>query len=457
LQKEFEMEQVLNAPQVRSWGTAVRLKKLDPTRWTFFWLTAFYIVYCARPEDYIPGLYYIPLAKITAAFTLMAIISASGRTKRTFRDIPLEGKYLAALIGWYFLSAIFSPIWKGGALSRSMDFSKVLVVYALTFLLITDFGKLRRIIFIQAASVPVICAVSIIKGHSMPRLAGVIGGIYSNPNDLAFAIVLTLPFCLAFLLTAKGAFRKVVWFVSMLIMGLALLMTASRAGILTLAVSGTVALWHFGVKGRRLYLIVATFLIGILLLAVAGGPLMDRIAAINGNVSTKEEQLAYSSYEARRYLMGRAFDGMVDYPLFGVGARNFAEYSLIWEEVHNSYLQIAVEGGIPAGILYLLFFARGFKNLKRLRRLKDLDLHTTLFVGGLHASLVGFFVGAFFAPEAYQFFPYFGVAYTSALVAIVAEQRVGGQTPGRDEPKQHYRFGEVYGRSRKSNALAPIR
>ena len=435
----------------------MRLKKPDPTRWTFFWLTAFYIVYCARPEDYIPGLFYVPLAKITAAFTLMAIISASGRTKRTLRDIPVEGKYLAALICWYFMSAIFSPIWKGGALSRSIDFSKVLVVYALTFLLITDFGKLRRIIFIQAASVPVICAVSIIKGHSMPRLAGVIGGIYSNPNDLAFAIVLTLPFCLAFMLTAKGAFRKVIWIVSMLIMGLALLMTASRAGILTLAVSGTVALWHFGVKGRRLYLIVATFLVGVTLLALAGGTLMDRIGAIGGNVQTHEEQLALSSYEARRYLMGRAFEGMTDYPLFGVGARNFAEYSLIWEEVHNSYLQIAVEGGIPAGILYLLFFGRGFKNLRQLRRLKNLDLHTTLFVGGLHASLVGFVVGAFFAPEAYQFFPYFGVAYTSALVAIVAEQGEGAETPVNDQPKQHYRFGEVYGRSRKSNTLAPVR
>ena len=449
------MEQVLNPPPVRSWGSSVRLKKPDPTRWTFFWLTAFYIVYCARPEDYIPGLFYVPLAKITAAFTLMAIISASGRTKRTFRDIPLEGKYLGALIGWYFMSAIFSPIWKGGALSRSIDFSKVFIVYALTFLLITDFGKLRRIIYIQAASVPVICAVSIIKGHSMPRLAGVIGGIYSNPNDLAFAIVLTLPFCLAFMLTAKGAFRKLVWIVSMLIMGLALLMTASRAGILTLAVSGAVALWHFGVKGRRLYLIVATFLVGVTLLAVAGGPLMDRIGAIGGNVQTQEEQLALSSYEARRYLMGRALDGMADYPLFGVGARNFAEYSLIWEEVHNSYLQIGVEGGIPAAILYLLFFGRGFKNLRQLRRLKDLDLHTTLFIGGLHASLVGFVVGAIFAPEAYQFFPYFGVAYTSALVAIVAEKRVG--EPAGDPSKPHYRFGEVYGRSRKSNTFAPVR
>ena len=63
---------------------------------------------------------------------------------------------------------------------------------------------------------PLISLVSIILGHDQPRLSGVIGGIYSNPNDLAFAIVLTLPFCLAFLLTAKGVLTKLCWVAAIL-------------------------------------------------------------------------------------------------------------------------------------------------------------------------------------------------------------------------------------------------
>jgi len=43
-------------------------------------------------------------------------------------------------------------------------------------------------------------------------------------------------------------------------------------------------------------------------------------------------------------------------------------------------------------------------------------------VGALHSSMVGFVIGALFSPEAYQFFPYFAVAYTSALVATLREQ-----------------------------------
>jgi len=50
-----------------------------------------------------------------------------------------------------------------------------------------------------------------------------------------------------------------------------------------------------------------------------------------------------------------------------------------------------------------------------------------LFAGALHSSLVGFLVGALFAPEAYQYFPYFAVAYTAVLLAIEreAESSVG--------------------------------
>jgi O-antigen ligase len=84
-----------------------------------------------------------------------------------------------------------------------------------------------------------------------------------------------------------------------------------------------------------------------------------------------------------------------------------------------SYLQIGVEGGIPALILYLLFFWCGFANLRQLRKIKRLDPETTLLAGALHSSLIGFVVGASFAPEAYQLFPYYAVAYTSVLLAIV--------------------------------------
>jgi O-antigen ligase len=389
----------------------------------FFWLSAFYFVYCARPEDWLPGLKYVPLAKITAFFTCAALVMSMGKAKRGLRDLPKEAYYLIIMIGLLLVSALLSPIWKGGAFVHSLDFGKVSIAWVMTFLLVTDFSRLRRVIFIQAASVAAIAIISIVKGHNTPRLDGVLGGIYSNPNDLAFAIVLSLPFCLAFLLTAKGLLRKLAWTLAMLVMAAALFLTASRAGFIDLVISGTVCLWHFGIRGRRPQLIVAAGLALMVLMIAAGGLLRARFATIFADEVDPNVQSAYGSFEERKFLIFKAIEGIEHYPVFGVGAHDFANYSGLWKEVHNAYLQIGVEGGIPVLMLYLAFFGRGFGNLKILRRRRrDLDTHTTLFVGALHSSLIGFVVGALFAPEAYQFFPYFAVAQTSVLVAIIHEQ-----------------------------------
>jgi O-antigen ligase len=290
----------------------------------------------------------------------------------------------------------------------------------------------------------------------MPRLEGVLGGIYSNPNDLAFAIVLSLPFALAFFITAKNKFAKTIWLFGMLSMMVALFLTASRAGFIDLVICGAVTLWHFGIRGRRFYLIAATGLLGILLMATVGGKLYDRFAALSGESST--ERSAYGSYEDRKYLMIRALDGIKHYPIFGLGVNNFTTYSGIWHEVHMTYLQICVEGGIPALILYLMFFGRGFKNLRALRKTKNLDPDIVLFVGALHSSLIGFVVGALFAPEAYQFFPYFAVAFSATLLQTVKE-REQEQQPGTapPAPKNPRHFLETYADYRRTGAVTPVR
>jgi len=394
----------------------------------FFWLTAFYFVYCGRLGDLIPGLSIIPLAKISGALATISLFLTIGKTSRQISDIPKEAYYLAGMIVLLFASAVFSPVWKGGAVSTVLDFSKVLVAWLMTFLLVTSLKRFRRIIFVQSASVAVISAVAIAKGYSIPRMEGVISGLYSNPNDMSFAIVLSLPFCLTFLLLAKNWLRKTVWGFAILVMMAALMLSASRAAFINLIIAGAVLLWQFGIKGKRSYLIVAAVALSWILFLVAGKSLTVRLNGMfNSGARDSEQDSAHASYEQRRQLMIKARDTIIRYPIFGVGANDFKAYAGNWRDVHVAYLQIAVEGGIPVLILYLLFFGRGFANLKFLSR-QDLDDETVLFVGALKSSLVGFVVGACFAPEAYQYFPYFAVCYTSVLVAM-AKERAPSELP----------------------------
>ena len=412
----------------RAGVTAAKAVQTDPAQnpdalgLAFFWLTAFYFVYCARPVDLVPVLGVIQPAKLTGALASLSLIVSIGRTPRALKDLPREAFYFFGLVSLLFVSALLSPIWRGGAFFATLDFSKVCVVWILTFLLVTSLKRLRRIIYLQAASVAVISSVAILKGHSVPRLEGVMGGFFSNPNDMAFAIVLSIPFCLAFLLSARNPLWKVAWSFAILAMVAALMLTASRAGFIDLLIAGTVLLWEFGVKGKRLYLIAGAVIVCVGLMIVAGKELTLRFDGTFEGGESADAGTAHDSYEQRKLLMSKSLDAIAHYPLLGLGSGNFVVDSGLWKDVHVSYLQIAADGGIPVAILYLLFFARGFTNLRALRRRKNLDSETILFAGALKSSLIGFVVGACFAPEAYQFFPYFTVCYTSVLLAIVKER-----------------------------------
>src|SRR5581483_1814241 len=310
------MKEALSATAEQPLLYGARTKK-EALSGPFFWLTSFYLVYCLRPEDWVPGLRYIPMAKITGILAIIGLLASLGKTKRGFKQLPREATYLLAMMGLLFVGAFLSTVWRGGAVMHTIEFSKAYVAWVLTFLLITTVTRLRRIVYIQAAPVCVISAVAIIKGHSVPRLDSVLAGIYGNPNDLAFAIVLSIPFALMFLVSVKGALRKAIWVFGMLFMATALFLTASRAGFITLVISGTVCLWHFGVKGKRPQLIVAAVLAVALLGAVAGGRLKQRFSAISGDVESSVDQNAYGSYEERRYLMHRAVEGILHYPILG--------------------------------------------------------------------------------------------------------------------------------------------
>src|SRR5450631_791298 len=77
----------------------------EPSSAAFSSLCAFYLAYCARPEDWIPGLQYIPLAKITIFFALLGLLTSAGRSGRKLRHLPREARYLLAIIALLFVSA----------------------------------------------------------------------------------------------------------------------------------------------------------------------------------------------------------------------------------------------------------------------------------------------------------------------------------------------------------------
>ena len=136
--------------------------KRQPFQAAYVSLLLFMLIYCARPEDWVPGLGHIPLAKIVGAIVIVSGLVSLGQSRLR---LPRETSYLLLLTGWLWLCVPFSPVWKGGAFWRTLEFTKVVPVILVMVLALTNLPRLRRLIFLQTACVVVISGVSIWKAH----------------------------------------------------------------------------------------------------------------------------------------------------------------------------------------------------------------------------------------------------------------------------------------------------
>jgi O-antigen ligase len=377
-------------------------------------LVLFMVIYFGRPEDWIPGLSNVPLAKIAGILALLALAFSFKHIRNRF---PREVIYLFILIGQLFLASLFSPVWRNGAVMTTLDFTKILVIVIVMISAVNTMRRFRLLIFIQAASVALIAAVTILKGRVFGgRLEGMLGGNYSNSNDLALAMVISLPLCLGLLFLAKNRLRKTSLALAMLAMAYVVFLTGSRGGFFALIITSVVCLWHFAIRGRRRYILALIPLVGVIFWLSSGEMLRKRLNETFGSTQTDTE--AYGSSQQRQQLFWRSIDITVEHPLFGVGPGNFQELSGAWHESHNAFTQLSSEGGLPALILYLLILSHGFTNLRRTKQLASKRTESNLLAGVLHASLIGYIVGSTFDSVGFQFFPYILVAYTTALFSI---------------------------------------
>ena len=344
-----------------------RSNRREPLGFAYFGLVLFMVVYFARPEDWIPGLAAVPLAKITGILILLALVFSFSNIRW---HMPREIIFLSLLVVQLWLTVLFSPVWRGGAFNVMLDFSKVLPLVIVIYGAVRSMKRLRWILFVQAASVAVIAITSIVNPHiSGGRLQGVLSGIYGNSNDLALIIDLSLPLCLALALTTRSYWKKLAWTVVMLAMIYVVFLTASRGGAIALVVGALVCLWQLGVKGRRSYLLLLVPVALIVIWLYSGNTLRERFEQTSIDpAQISHDSEASGSAEQRKELLFQSLKVTAQHPLFGIGPGNFEIISGVWHVTHNSYTQISAEGGIPAFLLYLLIFWRG--NCQSQRRQK---------------------------------------------------------------------------------------
>src|SRR5438309_9047019 len=94
-----------------------RISRQRPLVGAYVSLLLFMVIYCARPEDWIPGLSVVPLAKIAGVLALLALMFSLRKYRSS---LPREVIYLILLVGQLLFAAGMSPVWRGGAVQQTL-------------------------------------------------------------------------------------------------------------------------------------------------------------------------------------------------------------------------------------------------------------------------------------------------------------------------------------------------
>jgi len=421
----------------RPMATAVAESVAPPMRRPFVYalLVAFSWLYYYRPEDFIPGLAYVPMAKITGIIALIALLggmAGGGNAK-----LPPAVRFLWLLLVQMALCIPFA-IWRGGAFSTvTQKFSKTAVVAMLISMAVVTVKELRRLLWIQVSAVALVTLFSILLRHTRDgRLEGIQKSILENPNDLAINIAISFPLGLAFLFRAKG-FTKVVWALALAFMAVGIVLTYSRSGLLAFILCLGVCVWEYGIKGKRRYIVwtTAILLVGGLGTALTSSHYRARVESIvAGNIEGSGDK---GSLDVRKGLLKKSIWVAVTHPLFGVGPGCFLALDRGWLVAHNTYTELAAEAGLPAITLFLLALGAALNNVRRAKnsaRYQD-DAEIRVFTQALWAGLVAYMLSACFASTEYNLYPYFLIGYTCAMLRIVGESPSPPARPRRENMK----------------------
>src|SRR5579864_945778 len=398
-----------------------KFKTGDRQTLSFTALVLFTFLYYWRPEDVIPGLSWLPLAKVSGGIAFLALIFGTRPKER--QKLPLELKVLLLLLIDLIITIPFA-YWRGGAFETVVNkFSKGVIVAFLIALIVTQVRQMRRLLFIQVSAVAFVTFASVLVHRTYEgRLYGIQKAVLENPNDLSINIAMNFPICLAFLLAAKGGLRKVLWAGSLAVMLLAVVLTYSRSGMIATAITIMACIWEYGIKGKRPLIVFGAILLGMVgvgVIVLTPHYLVRLESIVRGNIQGAGDK---GSLEARKQLLEKSISTAFHHPLLGIGPGNFEVTNGEWRVAHNSYTELAAEGGFPALILFLLMLILSYRKIRAVRKLPGYhsEADIRLWASGLWSGLAAYLFGAMFASTEYNLFPYFMVGYISALYQIAA-------------------------------------
>ena len=385
-----------------------------------FWaLIAFTAILLLSPQAWVPALKLVRIAFLAAGLAMVAHVVDRTIHRQSITPLSPEIGIVLTLVGWAILTLPLS-MWPGGSVRVLTDhYLKAIAFFWLLGTIITTTDRLRAMSWtLVLCSIPLAATgvTNYLSGATLStgvrgfyRIEGYVGvggsGLVGNPNDLALMLNLIVPIAGVLVFVSRGG-RRLVALGALLLAVLAIVLTFSRAGFVTLAASFAMFLL---VLARRK---AAGAAAALLALAICIPPLLpagyvDRLSTI-----TNIEADRTGSAQGRWRDLQEAAEVVAKNPIVGAGIGNDilamnAQRGANWTQVHNVYLQYGVDLGIPGLVLFAwlhLLCYRTARAVEKRSARSGTNRELTLLAAGIQVSLVAFLVAAMFHPIAYQFY-----------------------------------------------------
>jgi O-antigen ligase len=381
------------------------------------------------PQAYFPTLIPFRVALVTAgAATVVHVlqrVTSGGPISVGCREMKL----VAALLVWVVLTIPLS-YWRGGSVDTVTEtFGKSLVLFWLVANTVTTVRRFRQLAWgVTLMSVPI--ALAAVSNHvsgtfarGSERIAGYQAPLTSNPNDLALTLNLIVPFVLVFVRSSRSCLIRVSALGIVILDVVAVLLTLSRGGVLTLVTILVSVVWSLFRSWR------IGWAVALLAVLLTSAPFLPSTFWDRWGTITDLEGDATGSAQARRNQVMDALRFVGTHPLVGagigagvLGLRDQGVQS--WSEIHNVYLQYAVDLGLPGLALYLALVVTSFRSASSARQragAMDDARGVACLADATRLSLLAFVVAALFHPVAYNFYFYY-----LAGLAVAASRLVTG-------------------------------